>query len=93
MSRSRKTIDHDTIRRWADERSGKPSMVKAAKEAEGGILRINFPGYSGKESLEEISWDEFFKIFDEKNLMFVYQRKTKGHKSNFNKIISRDQSI
>ena len=56
-----------------------------------GILRIDFPGYSGSGSLEEISWDEFFEKFDREKLALVYQETTaRGQKSNFNKIVSRD---
>jgi hypothetical protein len=42
---------------------------------EAGILRINSPGYSGEESLEEISGEEFSDKYDEKNLAFLYQEK------------------
>ena len=42
---------------------------------------------SKNDSLEEISWDEFFKQFDENELALVFEEK-----SNFNKIISRDSS-
>jgi hypothetical protein len=41
-----------------------------------GILRIDF---GPKE--EEVSWDEFFKKFDEANLHFLYQDKTKDGNS------------
>ena len=30
------------------------------KENDVDIIRIDYPGYSGKQSPEEISWDEFF---------------------------------
>jgi hypothetical protein len=84
------TTDHDTIRKWAEERNGKPATVKSTKSKDdAGILRINFPGYSGEDSLEEISWDEFFEKFDEKHLKFLYQDETAGGKeSRFFKFIS-----
>ncbi len=64
------TQDHEEIRRWAEERGGKPSHVKSTESGDDiGILRIDFPGYSGEDSLEEISWDEFFEKFDENNLL------------------------
>jgi hypothetical protein len=54
------------------------------------MLRIDFPGYSGADSLQEISWDEFFEKFDEQGLALLYQEKTKdGRQSNFNKLVSR----
>jgi hypothetical protein len=70
---SKTTTDHDVIRRWAEERGGTPAAVKRTHEAgkETGIIRIDFPGYSGRESLEEISWDEFFEKFDDAHLALV----------------------
>jgi len=51
------------------------------------------PGYSGGDSLQEISWDEFFRIFDEKQLEFLYQDTTAdGQESRFNKFISGNGS-
>lgn len=89
---SKQTTDHETIRHWAEDRGGHPAAVKSTHQGEEtGILRIDFPGYSGEQSLEEISWDEFFDKFDNSDLLFVYQETTKdGQKSNFNKIVSRE---
>src|SRR5690349_10362464 len=89
---SRTTRDHDEIRRWAEERGGKPAHVKSTGSAEDtGILRIDFPGYSGGGSLEPISWEEFFEKFDERGLALVYQEETAGgQKSNFNKLVSAE---
>lgn len=88
---SKTTTDHREIQRWAEERGGKPTHVKGTGGAnDPGILRIDFPGYSGQGKLEPISWDEFFKKFDEQQLAFTYQDVTaEGQKSNFNKLISR----
>jgi len=70
---SKTTTEHKTIRAWSEARGGKPATVKSTeRDGEAGILRIDFPGYSGGGSLEEISWEEFFKKFDEKNLAFLY---------------------
>jgi hypothetical protein len=56
------------------------------------MIRIDFPGYSGKESLEPIEWEEFFEKFEEGKLALVYQEKTaRGQKSNFNKLVKRDE--
>jgi hypothetical protein len=55
------------------------------------MLRLDFPGYSGADSLEHISWDDFFEKFDERSLALVYQEQTaEGQQSNFNKLISRE---
>jgi len=89
---SRTTTNHDEIRKWAEARGGKPATVKSTESnGEAGVLRIDFPGYRGEGSLEEISWDEFFKKFDEKHLAFLYQDKTSsGQESRFFKLVSRD---
>jgi hypothetical protein len=46
------------------------------KVDDSGILRIDFPGYSGSGSLEEISWEEFFEKFDREKLALIYQDTT-----------------
>ena len=83
---SQVTTDHEEIRRWVEERGGHPAMVKGTK-----LLRIDYPGFSGEQRLEEITWDEFFGIFDENNLGFLYQEQTKdGEQSRFSKLIDRN---
>src|SRR5438309_4590918 len=86
------TTNHEEIRKWAEARGGKPATVKRTEnDGEAGVLRIDFPGYSGAGSLEEISWDEFFRKFDEKNLAFLYQDETSsGEQSRFFKLVSRE---
>lgn len=88
------TTNHDEIRRWAEERGGHPAAVKATSSAEDpGIIRIDFPGYSGQESLEEISWDDFFDKFEEKSLAFIYQDTTaSGETSRFFKLVGREHA-
>jgi hypothetical protein len=90
---SKQTTDHETIRKWAEERGGHPAAVKETGGGDDpGILRIDFPGYSGEGKLEEISWDEFFEKFEDSHLALVYQEKTKdGEVSRFNKLISREK--
>ncbi|QRN97836.1 hypothetical protein JRI60_01760 [Archangium violaceum] len=85
------TIDHDEIREWAEARCGRPSMVTGTgSEDHAGILRIDFPGYGGRGTLEPISWEEFFAKFEESNLALVYSAHAHGHRSNFNKLIARE---
>ena len=84
--------DHDEIRQWAEDRGGTPSCVRGTGgKGDIGMLRIDFPGYSGQDSLQEISWDDWFEKFDERNLALIVQDKTtRGQKSNFNKLVSRE---
>ena len=91
---SKTTTDLKEIKQWAEEREGKPSRVKGTgndKKDDGGVLRINFPGYSGEDSLEEISWDEWYKTFEDRKLAFLYQEETSsGKESRFFKLVSRE---
>ena len=86
------TSDHEEIRQWAEERGAKPACVRGTGgKGDTGVLRLDFPGYSGAESLQPISWDDFFEKFDEQGLALLYQESTaKGQKSNFNKIVARE---
>jgi len=90
-SESKTTTDHDEIRRWVEERGGHPARVKDTEGDDStGLLRIDYPGYSGENRLEKISWDEFFTGFDDNKLAFLYQEKTKdGKVSRFSKLIER----
>ena len=87
MTSSNSTTKHDDIRKWAEARDGHPAMVDT--KGKGGILRIDFG--EPEDNLKEISWDEFFKIFDENKLAFLYQDETAdGGKSRFNKFVNRN---
>ena len=89
------TQDHDEIRRWAEERQGKPATVASTGRGgeEAGILRIDFPPYGNQGKLEDISWDDWFQKFDEMGLQFLYQdRKADGEQSTFNKLVSAESA-
>lgn len=91
---AKQTTDHNEIRNWVEERGGRPARVKNTdKDDGGGLLRIDYPGFSGEDSLEEITWTEFFEAFEENNLAFLYQDETKdGKESRFSKLIDRDST-
>jgi hypothetical protein len=80
-----RTRDHDTIRRWAEARGGHPAVVEGTE-----ILRIDFdePGGNDDRNLRRISWDDFFRIFESRDLEFLYQERTQdGNLSRFNKFV------
>jgi hypothetical protein len=85
------TTDHEVIRRWADNRRARPCCVRGTGGNDDiGVLRLDFPGYSGEDSLQQITWGEWFAKFDERRLALLYQEETAaGAKSNFNKLVSR----
>jgi hypothetical protein len=84
--------DHDEIRKWAEARGAKPSCVKGTEGDDGTcLLRLNFPGYTGEESLQHISWDQWFRVFDKRKLALIVEDRTAdGKLSNFNKLVSRE---
>jgi hypothetical protein len=90
-SKTETTTDHDEIRRWVEEHGGRPVRVRGTENGQGaGVLRIDFPGGAGEDQLEPISWDEWFKTFDENDLAFLYQeQKASGEDSTFFKLVSR----
>ncbi|MGB7394650.1 MAG: hypothetical protein WA913_09680 [Pricia sp.] len=90
---SHKTQDHDVIKKWVEKRDGKPAVVESTQDSGqgGGLLRINFPGYA-EDDLKDISWDKFFEIFDNNDIQFLYQEKTKdGDRSRFFKFVGTDK--
>ena len=88
---SKTLTDHETIQEWAEERGATPACVrKTGGKGDVGMIRLDFPGYSGEESLQPISWDDWFEKFDENNLALLVQETTAGgQESNFNKLIKR----
>ena len=89
MSDAQTTTDHAAIRRWAEARGGRPATVRGTgQEDEAGVLRFDFG--KPEDSLEEITWDEFFEKFEESGLALLYQDKTKdGSISRFFKLVNR----
>jgi hypothetical protein len=82
------TTDHDTIRKWAEKKGGKPAAVdRTHKGGDVGIIRIMFPDnpQSEHDSLVEISWEEFFEQFEESKLALLYEED-----GLFSKIVGRD---
>jgi hypothetical protein len=85
------TTDHDFIRRWVEERDGHPAKVKGTGSGDDpGMIRIDFPGYSG-DSLESIGWDQWFQAFDDNHLAFLHRdmKDDDGGLDRFNKLVRR----
>ncbi|WP_206453617.1 hypothetical protein [Aurantimonas marina] len=88
MASAEKITDHDEIRAWAKKTGGKPAMVAATENGEGGpgILRVDHG--RDDEGLEEIDWDRFFEAFEQNRLALLID--PSGDNPNFNKFVSRD---
>ncbi|HEY8533983.1 MAG TPA: hypothetical protein VIL44_08960 [Micromonospora sp.] len=88
--RSLVTTNHEVIRQWAEARGASPATV-GTDRGRPSVLRFDFPGYRG-EGLRPVSWDEWFRTFDERGLNFIYQeQKTDGRPSNFFRIESPER--
>ena len=59
------TRDHGVIRQWAKQRGAMPAMVPGTDSE----LTFDFPGYGGG-ALRHVGWDEWFRTFDARNLVF-----------------------
>jgi hypothetical protein len=82
---SKQTTDHDEIRRWVEERGGKPATITdtAKQGEEAGLLRIDFPTGASNPPLEPITWEAFFEKFDEEKLAMVYQDEGEGGETSY----------
>ena len=60
------------IEEWVGERGGVPATVPGTEHDDhAGVLRFKFD--EENDRLAEIAWDEWFRTFDERNLVFIYQ--------------------
>ncbi|MDT0170972.1 Rho termination factor N-terminal domain-containing protein [Pseudarthrobacter sp. BRE9] len=89
--RSLATTHHEVIRQWAEERGGVPATVDGTEHGDHlGVLRIDFRDKDA--NLREVSWEEWFKTFDERRLNFIYQeQRTDGTQSNFFRLENPDR--
>ncbi len=76
------TINHAEIRDWVEKHQGQPAVIDSPEAGSEPIgIRIDFPGDTDEVLLAEtqeskpVSWEDFFKIFEDKQLAFIYQDK------------------
>lgn len=67
MEKAKSTQDWVLIEEWVKNRKGIPCKVKGTED----LLRIRFDPM--EKDLEEITWAEFFQIFDKNKLKFLYE--------------------
>jgi hypothetical protein len=78
------TRSPEVIKHRAQERQAVPATVPGTEHGDHlGVLRFNFPGYGGRK-LQEVSWDQWLKTFQDRHLVFLFQEhKKNGDMSNF----------
>jgi hypothetical protein len=78
------TTNHKEIREWAKAQGGKPGMITHRDGQQDRVgIRINFPGKAderllgSQQVIEEVGWEEFFRVFEAQDLIFVYASSNK----------------
>ena len=85
LAMAQTTTEHQTIRKWAEARGASPARVKGTGGAKDvGLLRLDFG--EPEESLDAITWEEFFEQFEHDNLALLYQDEPD---SRFSKLVRR----
>lgn len=89
MSDTKKTTKHEEIKKWAKDHDASPVKVRSTGGSSGeGLIRLALEGHSKDDKeLEKISWDEFFKIFEDNKLAMIYDQESNN---NFFKLVSRE---
>lgn len=78
------TQSREVIEAWAEERGGRPATVEGTeRDGRPGVLRITFAD-EGRGRLQAIDWDDWFRTFEVRELVFIYQQqKRDGSPSTF----------
>jgi hypothetical protein len=80
------TRSGEVIRAWAEARNGRPVAATTGEDGRPRTLRMRFNDDEGGRNgrLREIRWDEWLGVFEERDLVFIYQEERRdGRQSNF----------
>ena len=85
------TLNHASIRRWAEYRYGHPArLAKRNDDLEGSPLYIFFEDEEPDIEIRKISWKKFFNLFDKNNLVFIFKLKDiDGETSHYYRLMDR----
>lgn len=103
MAETRVLTDHQEIREWAAARMGSPAIRPAAPSIGNNdpVLMIVFDQQSYEDQdqgadrptdfgrPEIVEWDEWFVLFDERNLGLVVSQEIAGLRESFHQLIAR----
>ena len=92
--------EHEAIRDWAAARAGRPAISNppAGVEAAGPVLHLVFGQHAYQDQdrgadqmggLELVEWDEWFRLFDERQLALVVAKDVPGRREEFHEIVRR----
>jgi hypothetical protein len=92
------TRSPEVIRAWAEARGGRPATATRGEDGRPRTLRMQFDGGGDPEArrrgrrLEKIDWDEWLRVFEDRDLVFLYQEQRRdGRQSNFFRLDSPDR--
>ncbi|CAN5372541.1 hypothetical protein BH23BAC1_BH23BAC1_12350 [soil metagenome] len=91
MSKRITTYNHDEIKNWAEEKKGTPALVyKTKPEGTISTLAIDFEENPlTDDTMEKISWEKFFELFEKKLLALQYEEGEKGENDFEYKLVGR----
>ncbi|MGN6583043.1 MAG: hypothetical protein ACTHJV_04990 [Rhizobiaceae bacterium] len=101
MAETKTLTDHDEIRTWAAARMGAPAFGNPpTSEGSDPELLILFGqiAYEDEDNMadrpmseapELVGWDEWFELFDKKNLALVVAKEVPGRLDQFHEMIRR----
>ena len=78
------------IRQWADQRSALPATTAGAADDRPSVLRFDFEG-GADQDLQPIPWDEWFEVFDGRDLVFIYLEPGEGEEANTYRLESAER--
>lgn len=96
MADQKVTTDHEEIKKWAREHQAVPAIIDDQEAGADKVgIRLDFPGdyderYLDEDDTHDVDWEEFFKIFEDNRLAFIYDAKSKGDPSWAYRFIKRE---
>lgn len=90
MPTPKATTSLSVIRKWVEQRDGRPAWVKNTKKKGGSLLRIQFPDTISEREIELVPWDVWYEVFLNSKMEFLYQDETIGGEKSYRfKLIDR----
>ena len=96
MTNRKITIDHEEIKKWAKKFKAVPAVIDDEHAGADKVgIRLDFPGdydekYLDEEDTHDTDWKEFFEVFEESGLAFIYESDTKADPTWSYKFIKRE---
>lgn len=89
------TTNHQEIQSWVLAQQGIPAQTTTGgTNSNGALLCIRFPGTAEQTTVKAISWEEWFRLFESKQLAFAYATGEERDRSPQSyQIVSRQQPV